>query len=50
MIAAPRGGGNKSNRGLSGLFKIFMKKILYLSDVSVKMRNSRIPLQTDKAY
>jgi len=26
MIAASRDGGNMSNRGLSGLFKIFLKK------------------------
>jgi len=39
MLAASWGGGNKSNRGLSGLFKIFLK-IFYLDlpEVRVKIR------------
>jgi len=50
-IAASRGGGSKLNRGLSGLFKIFLKFFyLYLSDVHVEMKYSRMPLQSDKAY
>ena len=41
MLAASRGGGNKSKRGLSGLFKIFLKNLLFRSSWSAckdKMR------------
>jgi len=54
MIAASRGGCNKSNRKSSGLFKIFLNFFYFdHPDVRVnmvKMKNSRIPSQTDKAY